>query len=267
MAKFSDYVKDDQLDKELADLDGGGSNAEPVQDSEIPERFRGKSPAEIARAYAELEKMNSRQAQDLGKMRKTVDDMIALELQKAGGGQDAPSTKPVTTDELWDNPDDAISRVVDKKVSSRVEELERELLNERVARAKGEFEKSFPDWQSDVQDPAFINWVKESPYRTRLAMDADRGDFGAAETLFGTYRDLKKARESEQRKEEAKRKVKEVALESSGAGASEPTEKVSRSALMEKRIAAKRGDRAAARWLESNAAAIRAAYEESRIVD
>lgn len=268
MAKFDDYAKDqnDELEQEISDASTKADERKEAG-GELPERFKGKSAEEIAQSYMELEKLNSRQAQNLGQLRKTADDLLALQLREVKHGQDKPTTKPVESSDLFDDPDTAIRNVAKQEADTRVKALEAELMNERAARAKGEFTKQFPTWEQDVHNPEFIDWINEKPHRVRLARDADSGDFGAAETLFGTYYDQREAKQAKVSKEERRQKVKEVTLESAGAGAPDLETKYSRTALMEKRLAAKRGDRNADHWLRSNAESIAIAYEEGRIVD
>jgi hypothetical protein len=272
VARFDDYVKSedpapiDELEKEIVDA---GANAEERKDGiEIPERFKGKPVEEVVKSYIELEKLNSRQAQDLGQMRKTVDEILSLELRRGQTSQDTPeNTKPVTVDDLYENPEETIRRVVDKTASTRVEALEKDLAQERFARAKAEFTKQFPKWEEDVHSPELISWIHAKPHRVSLARRADSGDFGAAEELFGTYYDQLEAKQQKQSKEDRKRQVKEASLESSGAAVPDEVEVFNRTKLMDKRLAAKRGNREAINWLQANAERIAIAYEEGRVVD
>lgn len=264
MAKYEDYVKDD-LDQEITEA---AENAEARQEGEvIPERFKGKTAEEIARSYVELEKLNSRQAQDLGALRRSVDELLALKSQPASEGAEAKSKKPVSVDDLYEDADSTIRNVVREESQTRIEQLERELQQTKVEKALAAFTDKYPTWQEDVKDPAMLNWIREKPYRERLALAADAGDFGAADELFGTYYDTQKKVAAAEKKQEKRRKVEAASLESAGAGVPERVERYSRSALMEKRIAAKRGDAAAERWLAAHSASIQQAYAEGRVDD
>jgi hypothetical protein len=270
VAKFEDYAKQlettDALDQEIQDA-AAGSEERKQEAGNIPERFKGKTPEEIAQSYVELEKLNSRQAQDLGRMRKTVDELLELELRRPADTQDAPRAKPVEAEDLYANPDETIKSVVNREVRPHVEKLEQELMQERIGRARAEFAQDYPEWEKDVHDPAFVNWIQERPYRVRLARAGDAGDFDAARDLWASYYEHRDLAKREQSKAERKQKVKEATLETSGASAPEVTETFSRAALMEKRLLAKRGNRDADFWLRSNAERIAIAYEEGRIVD
>lgn len=264
MAKYEDYVKNDQLDEEIEDA---GAAAEERQDgATIPDRFKGKAPEDIAKSYTELEKLYSKQAQDLGRMRKTVDELIELKLPSEVHGAE-PSKKPLSTDEMLENPDESIRRVVKEESADRIAQLERELQQERINKALDKLTESFPTWKTDVQSPEMINWIQEKPYRVRLARQADAGDMDAAADLFGSYYDTQKPKEDKEKRQEKKRKVLDASLETGGATVPEVVESYSRSALMEKRIAAKRGDSAAQRYLDAHASKIQQAYTEGRVVD
>ena len=80
MAKYADYVKDD-IDDEI--IDAGQEAATRAAEETIPDRFKGKSKAEIAASYVELQALHSKQGNDLGSMRKTVDQLLELQSQKS----------------------------------------------------------------------------------------------------------------------------------------------------------------------------------------
>lgn len=264
MARYEDYVKKDEIDSEIEDA--SEQSQQRQEESTIPERFRGKPVEEVARSYTELEKLYSKQAQDLGAMRRTVDELVNLKLPsdiKAG----EPVTKPVTVDEVYEDADKAIRRVVKEESADRIAALEKELQQERIERAMGEFTKTYPTWKQDAASPEMINWIHEKPYRVRLARAADAGDLDAAADLFGSYYDTRAPVVKQEKRDEKRRRVLSAGLESAGAGVPETVETYSRSALLDKRIAAKRGDSSAERWLASHGASIQQAYAEGRIVD
>ena len=263
MAKYEDYVKD-ELSAEIADA-SAGSEAR-AEDAGIPDRFKGKTVEDVVKSYVELEKMNSRQAQDLGAMRRSVDTLLELESRRTNAKAEEPSKPSVTADELYEKPEEVIRRVAREEAEARVQNLEQEVMMGKATSALEQFGAKYPDWQTDVKDPSMIEWIKSKPYRVKLALAADRGDLDAADDLFGSYYDTKEAKK-EEKKIERKAKVRAAGLESAGSTAPETVETYSRSALIEKRIAAKRGDAVAQRWLNSHANSIGTAYSEGRVVD
>jgi hypothetical protein len=170
-------------------------------------------------------------------------------------------------DELYETPDEAVRRVVREESSPRIDALERELEAARqavaVADARRAFEVKHPTFQTTLKDPNFLEWIKGSNMRLQLAQAADKGNFDAADELFSTYSEIKQLKES--KPAPRSQAARQVALERSGGSGPEPVEKFSKYELQEKRIAAKRGDRQAQRWLDANGSAIRDAYAENRL--
>lgn len=265
MAQYKDYVKD-ELAEEIEQA-GEAAEERREQDDGIPARFKGKSPEEIAKAYAELEKLNSRQAQDLGAMRKTVDELLTLQSRESESPAAKEPPKPVTVDDLYENTDETIRRVAREESTGRVEELEKQLQQMKRESLLNQFSKDHPGWQDTVKSEEFAEWVKESPYRLRLVKDADSYDLEAADTLLSMYNDVKGRAKEAEKKQERKSAIKQASLESSGPTSPDLVETFSRLDLMEKRIAARRGDQKADRWLKTRADAIAAAYAEGRLVD
>lgn len=262
---FNDYAKD-SIDDEIAEASANQEQRqEEAQDKfHVPERFVGKSAEEIAKAYVELEKLNSRQAQELGAVRKTVADYEDLQLQMSRPPEVTEPETPVTVDDLYEDAEGAIRRVAGKETNSRIEALEKELQETKIKGRVSELSKDYPDWQETAQDPEFLNWVAEHPYRQRLAAAADQFDFDAADALFGLYSDSKR---STQGRAEREQQLRDATLESGSASVPEHEDSFSRYNLTEARIAAKRGDPNARKWLKDNATAIALAYEKGHITD
>lgn len=286
MANYEDYVKnlEGELENEIADAQDQQAHREeeaPEAENgfEVPERFKGKSPEEIARSYAELEKAYSRQGNDLGEMRKTLDEYIRLQSGVEASSNNTSSNdnhtnpnyteaddKQVSVDDLYEDTEGSISRVVEKSAGSRIKNLEQEIAKARIERELETFEQEFPGWKDEVSTPEFSNWLAESPFRQRLAQAADGYDMDAARDLFSLYNEHKNISQS-RRKSKANEQLDHASLESGGPEASEQPQKFSRRALMDKRIMAKRGDDDAAQWLIDNAESIAIAYEEGRVTD
>jgi hypothetical protein len=269
MAKFADYVskQDQEINTELA---------ESVAKRSIPEsvvkRFDGKSVEDILESYANLEQEFSRRANETSELRRTVDDLVKLQLNQSNTSQavTAEPAKPITVDDLYTDPADAIKRAVDpvvKESAKRVESLEKSL-NEMNMRAKiADLTARYPEWKSDAQSPEFRTWVNESRARERLAVTADRGDLDAANDLFELWYSHRNLEQQVEKRVQREDQFRAASLESSSPGVVNVADTLSRSMLLEKRLAAKRGDRAAERWLNAHAESIAIAYEEGRLVD
>lgn len=269
MAKYDDYArpKDESLDKEI---DKAAKDQKKREDDgfDIPEQFKGKTAEEIAKSYVELQKLNSRQANDLGQLRKSFDTLVQSEL--IGGQGDStskePEDDPVTIDDLYEDTEKAISRVAEKTSKDRLAKLEQELQSTRLERQYNEFIGKHPDYQELAQDPEFQNWVVERPYRVRLMQQADQYDFDAADELLTFYKDFKGIKgEEDKRQRDAELDAAE--LETGTPRTPNVSPKYSRSEIVMMKARANKGDNEALQWLRDNSAGIHEAYREKRFVD
>lgn len=270
MAKYEDYVKN--IDREIDDASKQSDQRarDAATGRYIPERFKDKTIEDVIKSYEELEKLNSRQSQDLGSMRRTVDQLLDIQKQQASSPAQAAS-KPVSVDDLYEDTDGVLRRVAKEVASTEVTQLKSELEQLRLERKMAQLGSKFENWQQRVQEPEFAEWVAASPYRARMAADADKGDFDAAEEILGMYyehtrRDEQKEHQQRER-QSRERQLNDAMLESSSPAAPSSEESYSRHDLLETRLAAKRGDLKAERWLKAHGDSIARAYEEGRIVD
>jgi len=265
MANYADYVKND-IDDEIADAN---ANADArAKEEAIPDRFKGKSKAEIAASFVELQAMNSKQANDLGSMRKTVDQLLELQSRKTDSPEPAATAPPVTVDDLYDDADGQIRRLAREESSDRIAALEQQLAERDSQAGIKAITDKFPTWQEDAQTPEFLEWVREKKSRVMLIQAADALDFEAAEELLGSYYDqTPKAPEDTSKADNTQQQLRDATLESGSPAPTELVDVYSRSELMEYRIAANQGNSQAQRYLTAHADAIAVAYAEGRIVD
>lgn len=272
MAKYADYVKtQNQVDKELEDAQSKPKTRN-IPDS-VARRFDGKSLDDVLESYAELQVMSSRQGEDLGKLRKTVDQLLELQSHTIAQPSPQDTAKPVkgiTSDELYTDPDTSIRRVVkdeSKETAERLERLEAALTQREVALNKQGLESKYEGWEQEIATPEFQNWVQSSPAKLRLYAAANQYDFASANDLLELWYEKKGSRQQVQNDVERERQFRDATLETSSPTTLDVAETYSRSDLMEKRIAAKSGNRQAERWLREHGNSITLAYAEGRLTD
>jgi len=269
MASYEEYAKkylpsegEDQLASEKAEATN--------QESERPQNVAFEDSTQDVdweNRYKELEKLNSRQAQDLGNYRKLVDDYI----QNPTPANDAVTVNEepsqITVDDLYDDPNAAITKAVESHPAIReAKEIKAKLEAEAAAKEFGAFQERHGDFQDIVADPAFKNWVFENQTRLALAQTADRGDLTAADALFSLYKAERGLSQSQNSQQQAEA-VAQASLEG-GYGAEPPApERYSRSEMLEMKIRAKQGDQAAERYVNQHAAAYRKALGSGNVRD
>lgn len=263
---MTEDFRNNSIEQEIADARDSQESREGSLDGfTIPDKFREKSAEEIIQSYQELEKAYGRQAQTVGQLRKSVDQL--LEFNTPSKSEPVEPPKPLSADDFYENPDDAVRRVVREETTGKLDKVTQELDRTRRELTLKDFESRHPDWKDKAQSPEFVNWVNERPYRARLAAQADQYDFDAAEELFSMYEDSSRGRKEHQDRQHRSEQLERAGLESGAASQPPMTKTFSRFDLLNKRIRAKQGDRKAAMWLSENGQAIQRAYEEGRIVD
>jgi hypothetical protein len=185
--------------------------------------------------------------------------------------------KPVTTEELLENTQGALNKAVEsnpvvQKAVTTAENLERQIQYQK-------FEQDFPTYKDDMANPQFIQWIQKSRARAALADAASKMDSDAVEAaralweLWGEHKELagsqaQVAEEARKKAEaEAKRKQAAEAAELEGGVSGDTSSEMvyDRKKVMELRIRALRGDRAAAEQMRKLEPKLRAAYDSKRV--
>jgi len=198
--------------------------------------------------YQELERFNSRQAQELGQLRKTTDEFI----------QKPSKETPIDLDSLLDNPTEAINQSLQS--NPELKKLQSELQNIQNQTAVTTLTAKHPDFMDIYQDPSFQNWAADNPVRQRLLNDANNYDVDSADYLFSEWKShtsaSKQEAEDNVRLEKAKADITKVASE--GAGGKAANKIFSRADLAELKV--RNPDKYDAMWPE-----IHQAYIDKRV--
>lgn len=158
-------------------------------DDDVPEEFRGKTVAELARIAKHAQQQMGRQGNELGEIRKLADDLIKSQLHKPK----EPEVQPEV--DFFENPQEAIRRAVE--TNPRVQAAEQYALNVQREMAKQKLAQLHPDFGTIIQDQEFQNWVGSSNIRKQLLKEADSYNVDAAHELFSTFKELKAARQAQ----------------------------------------------------------------------
>lgn len=173
-------------DEQHEQVDGNGDEQKA---DDLPEKYKGKSVAEIVRMHMEAEKLVGKQGQELGELRKAADAYI---LKTLNGDNPKPNTPAKEEGEVdfFADPAKAVERMIERdpriKSAAEAAELVRRETAQRKLLAK------HPNALEVAQDPDFQEWVGKSKVRTELFARADQAyDFEAAEELISTYLEVK----------------------------------------------------------------------------
>ena len=154
-------------------------------ESNIPEKYQGKSLEDVVQMHQEAEKLLGKQSSEVGELRKVVDDYIQAQLSS----QQAPEQQQEDDDiDFFTDPKTAVSRAIENH--PKIREAEQYTQQYKKQSTLGQLQAAHPDMQTILQDPKFAEWVKGSKIRTQLFVQADQQyDYDAANELFSLWKE------------------------------------------------------------------------------
>ena len=187
----ANIIEDERLDddnEELNNIDELQTEApqEPTPtEDDVPEKYKGKSTAEIVRMHQEAEKLLGKQSGEVGELRSVVDSYIQTQLDST-----PPPTQETEAEDIdfFSDPDKAVERAIANHPS--IKKAEAANLNNQRQTAQSKLQSRHPDMNEIVQDGKFVDWIKSSKIRTQLFAQADRQyDYDAADELFTNWKE------------------------------------------------------------------------------
>jgi hypothetical protein len=158
-------------------------------DSDIPEKYKGKSVKELVQMNQELEKFSGKQSTEVGELRKLVDTYIQAELDK----KQAPATQQEDANgdvDFFIDPTSAVQKAIDNH--PKIKEAEQYNRQYKQQATLAQLKSNHPDMDEILQDPKFAEWIKGSNVRTKLFVEADQQyDYDSANELFSLWKERK----------------------------------------------------------------------------
>lgn len=184
-------------------------------ESDIPDKYKGKSLEDIVRMHQEAEKLQGRQSKEVGELRKSVDELLKMKLNEAS------STKEEEPElDFYDDPRGAINKAVEG--SSTVKQMQQLLARQQQQEVLGKIASKHPDYEAVIKDQNFLDWIEKSKVRTELLQRADRYDYDSADELLSNWKDIKGVVEKTQSLNEKDRKLQVKTASTGGKGSGEP---------------------------------------------
>jgi len=187
---MAELLNDRQLDdkaKEILDniaVNEPEPTPTPPPQDDIPEKYRGKTAADLVRMHQEAEKAIGRQGQELGDLRRVVDDILVKQTEIIS------KKEPPQEVDFFADPKAAVTQTIDSHPV--VTELKQQTAAAKKAAAHAELLRRHPDAYDLIKDAGFIEYATATPTRKALLMQADNNlDVDAADELFTAYKERK----------------------------------------------------------------------------
>lgn len=198
----------DLIENEEVQAQQEAEQPEPEQasDDDIPEKYQGKSLREIVQMHQEAEKVMSRHSNEVGELRKVVDEYISTQTPQAPQQE---NVEPEDEIDYFADPKGAVNRAIENH--PKIREAEKYSQDFKKQAAMAELQSKHPDMQSILQNEAFAEWIKSSKIRTRLFVEADQQySTEAADELFSLWKERQTvvAQTAQVEKQERKQQLK-----------------------------------------------------------
>jgi len=162
--------------------------AQAPQQEDIPDKYRGKSAAELVRMHQDAERLIGKQGNEVGELRSIVNDI--LQAQASQPSQSAPEPEPEVS--WFEDPDKATEYKVKKALEPTSKALQ-EVTEKLNAREKQDKLQSLlhrhPDAGQVTQQQDFLDWVGKSKARQRMYQAAANYDTDMANDLLDLWKE------------------------------------------------------------------------------
>ena len=187
---------------------------------DLPEKYKGKSFKDLVQMHQEAEKAIGKQGNEVGELRKLVDEHIRNQLEQR---QEAPKQVEEEPVDWFSDPDKAFEQRINNH--PKIKEAEATVVETRKRTALERLQSNHPDMDDLLQDPQFAAWVKAKKSRQELFVRADQQyDYEAADDLFSTYKEIRGVRqETQSQSERVDKELRKEQVKQASTGAARGT--------------------------------------------
>lgn len=159
---------------------------EAAVEAEVPEKYKGKSVAELARMHEEAQRFISRQANEVHEVRKLADDLIKRQINAEKASQPT-QTEGAPEVDFFENPQEAVKRTLES--SPEIQEMRALKKQMKAQETMSKLSQLHPDAMDVAKSPEFVEWVKGSKVRLAMFAQADSEyDLDAAAELLTSFK-------------------------------------------------------------------------------
>ena len=191
----------------------------PEEHEDLPEKYKGKSAAELARMHQNLEQLMGKQSSEVGELRKAVDNLVQQNLTSQQQAATAPEPEFDDT-EFFTNPAEAVRKLIAQDPTPQSAQVAAAEMSKQPAAAA--LKNAHPDMDSSLKDSSFHDWINASKIRTEMFRKADQQyDYEQANELFALWKDRAKVVKQTERVERVAKK-QEIKRASTGSARANP---------------------------------------------
>jgi hypothetical protein len=162
-----------------------------VESEELPEKYQGKSAAELARMHQNLESLMGKQSSEVGELRRAVDQLVQSNIasNQTPATPSAPETE-FDDSEFFTDPRSSVEKILASHPSLQAAQQAAAEMSKQKALAQ--LQSTHPDMKDILANEAFQEWIGASKIRTDMFKKADQQyDFDSANELLSLWKERK----------------------------------------------------------------------------
>ena len=161
--------------------------AQETEEDDLPEKYKGKSAAELARMHQNLEQLMGKQSSEVGELRKAVDQLVQQSVQTQATATSAP-VDDIDDSDFFTDPRSAVERLIAQNPTLQsAQQVTAEMAKQK---ALATLKNAHPDMEKIIADAGFQKWVGESRIRSEMFEKADKQyDFEQANELLSLWKE------------------------------------------------------------------------------
>ena len=158
-----------------------------TEEDDLPDKYRGKAVKDIVAMHQNAEKLVGKQSQEVGELRRIVDDFIQAQTLNNNNQAQEP-VADIDDIDFFEDPKRAVAQLLDNHPS--VKQSKQLVAHLAKQEAVATLKANHPDYQQIVTDNGFVEWVGKSKIRTELLRKADQAyDAESANELFSLWKE------------------------------------------------------------------------------
>lgn len=187
--EFTSFEETEATEEQVAPAEEvveGSNGGEGEED--LPDKYKGKSAAELARMHQNLEALMGKQSSEVGELRQAVDTLVQQSMS-ATSAQATSAPEPELDDsDFFTNPREAVERLIAQNPTLQSAQQVTAAMAQQQALSA--LKSAHPDMDSIVQDEGFQKWVASSNVRQQMFINAnDNYDFEQANELLSLWKE------------------------------------------------------------------------------
>lgn len=161
---------------------------ESPSESDLPDKYQGKSASELAEMHSNLEKLMGKQSQEVGELRKAFDAMVQDSIvSRKTEAQTAPEPEVSDVDFFTDPKAAVANAVANDPTLKHARNVAAEMAKKE---AMASLQSAHPDMKEVLSNSQFQEWVGASKIRTQLYQSADQNyDYDSANELISLWKE------------------------------------------------------------------------------